>query len=100
MNPDLLLVRRDLDFMLYEWLDAAGLLGRERYAEHSRETFDAVLDLAEKLAREQFYPRIASQGCWRRPSIMMSAACSCLQSFSGLPVPGSAPLQWAAPCSG
>ena len=56
MNPDLLLVRRDLDFMLYEWLDAAGLLGRERYAEHSRETFDAVLDLAEKLAREQFYP--------------------------------------------
>lgn len=31
---------RDLDFLLYEWLDVASLTSRERYREHSRETFD------------------------------------------------------------
>ncbi len=36
---------RDLNFLLYEWLDVESLTQRERYAEHSRETFDAVLDL-------------------------------------------------------
>ncbi len=56
MNPELTLSRRDLDFMLYEWLAAGELPARERFAEHSRETFDAVLDLSEKLATEQFYP--------------------------------------------
>lgn len=52
----LLLSRRDLEFLLYEWLDVAGLTSAERYAEHSRETFDAVLDIAERLAVEQFAP--------------------------------------------
>jgi butyryl-CoA dehydrogenase len=52
----LLLSRRDLDFLLYEWLDVERLTKRERYAEHSRETFDAVLDLSEQLATEQFKP--------------------------------------------
>ncbi|MGZ6791498.1 MAG: acyl-CoA dehydrogenase N-terminal domain-containing protein, partial [Mycobacteriales bacterium] len=42
----LLLSRRDLDFLLHEWLDVCALTSRERYAEHSRETIDAVLDLA------------------------------------------------------
>ena len=40
-----LLSRRDLDFLLYEWLRVDELTKRERFAEHSRETFDAVLDL-------------------------------------------------------
>ncbi len=56
MNPALILSRRDLEFLLYEWLEATDLLSRERFAEHSRETFDAVLELSEKLATEQFYP--------------------------------------------
>ncbi|HEU0101637.1 MAG TPA: acyl-CoA dehydrogenase [Mycobacteriales bacterium] len=52
--PSLLLSRRDLEFLLYEWLDVELLTKRERFAEHSRETFDAVLDLAEQVATEQF----------------------------------------------
>lgn len=49
-----ILSRRDLDFLLYEWLDVGTLTRRERFAEHSRETFDAVLDLCEQIATEQF----------------------------------------------
>ena len=44
--PSVLLSRRDLDFLLYEWLDVPG----------DRDTYDAVLDLAEKIATEQFAP--------------------------------------------
>ena len=50
----LLLSRRDLDFLLYEWLRVDELTERERFAEHSRETFDAVLDLCEQLATRYF----------------------------------------------
>ena len=52
--PSLLLSRRDLDFLLYEWLDVELLTKRERFAEHSRETFDAVLDLSEQVATRHF----------------------------------------------
>ena len=52
----LLLSRRDLDFLLHEWLDVCSLTSRERYADHSRETFDAVLDLAEQIATRDFAP--------------------------------------------
>ena len=52
----LLLSRRDLDFLLYEWLRVDELTKRERFAEHSRETFDAVLDLCEQLATRYFAP--------------------------------------------
>lgn len=51
-----LLSRRDLDFLLYEWLRVDELTARERFAEHSRETFDAVLDLCEQLATRYFAP--------------------------------------------
>jgi alkylation response protein AidB-like acyl-CoA dehydrogenase len=54
--PSTLLSRRDLDFLLYEWLDVELLTKRERFAEHSRETFDAVLGLSEQVATEQFAP--------------------------------------------
>ena len=50
----LILSRRDLDFLLYEWLDALSLTQRERFTEHNRETFDAVLDLCERLATDEF----------------------------------------------
>ncbi len=53
---ELLLSRRDLDFLLYEWLDVELLTKRERFAEHSRDTFDAVLDLAAQVATERFAP--------------------------------------------
>ena len=56
MAAAVILSRRDLDFMLYEWLDVEALTSRKRFAEHSRETFDAVLDLAEELAGKLFAP--------------------------------------------
>jgi alkylation response protein AidB-like acyl-CoA dehydrogenase len=49
-----ILSRRDLDFLLYEWLDAESMIQRQRFSEHSRETFDAVLDLCEQLATDKF----------------------------------------------
>ena len=52
----ILLSRADLDFLLYDWLHVDDLTARERYAEHSRETFDATLDLAEAIATEHFLP--------------------------------------------
>jgi len=50
----LILSRRDIDFMLYEWLNAESLTALPRYADHSRETFDAVLDLSTQIATEHF----------------------------------------------
>lgn len=52
----LLLSRRDIDFLLYEWLDTQSLPSRARFAEHSRDTFDAVLDLSAQMATDHFAP--------------------------------------------
>ncbi|MFK0192850.1 acyl-CoA dehydrogenase [Kitasatospora sp. NPDC090308] len=52
----LLLSRRDLDFLLHDWLDVTALTARERYAEHDRDTIDAVLDLSARIAAEHFAP--------------------------------------------
>ncbi|HEV3356283.1 MAG TPA: acyl-CoA dehydrogenase [Pseudonocardiaceae bacterium] len=51
-----LLSRRDLDFLLYEWLDVEALTKRPRFAEHGREIFDDLLDLSERIATERFAP--------------------------------------------
>ncbi len=51
-----LLNPRDLAFMLYEWLDVEGLCERPRYADHSRETFDAALDTSARIATDHFKP--------------------------------------------
>jgi alkylation response protein AidB-like acyl-CoA dehydrogenase len=48
--------RRDQDFLLHEWLGSDELLARTRYADHSRDTVDAVLDLAEQVAITHFAP--------------------------------------------
>ncbi len=49
-------LRPTLDFLLYDWLGAQGLSERPRFAEHSRETFDAVLETCERMAREKYAP--------------------------------------------
>ncbi|WP_420893063.1 acyl-CoA dehydrogenase [Roseateles puraquae] len=49
-------MRETLDFLLFDWLKAGDLTTRERFAEHSPETFGAVLDTCEKIAREKFAP--------------------------------------------
>ncbi|HLT64022.1 MAG TPA: acyl-CoA dehydrogenase [Pseudohongiella sp.] len=50
----LILNRRDLEFVLYEWLQVEQFCMFPRYSDHSRETFDAVLDLCEQMANEHF----------------------------------------------
>jgi len=47
---------QDLEFMLYEWLKVQELTSRPRYQDHSRETFDAVMALAQQLAERDFAP--------------------------------------------
>ncbi|MGQ7935407.1 acyl-CoA dehydrogenase [Paraburkholderia sp. D1E] len=50
----LILSRRDLNFLLYEWLRVEELTSIPRYADHTRETFDAALDTCEKIATDLF----------------------------------------------
>jgi alkylation response protein AidB-like acyl-CoA dehydrogenase len=49
-------LRSTIDFLLYDWLDVESLNKRERFGDHSRETFDAVLDTCERIAREKYAP--------------------------------------------
>jgi alkylation response protein AidB-like acyl-CoA dehydrogenase len=49
-------LRPTVDFLLYEWLKVQDLQSRERFADHTRETFDAVLDTCERIAREKYAP--------------------------------------------
>ncbi|MEU2254798.1 acyl-CoA dehydrogenase [Nocardia xishanensis] len=51
-----LISRRDLDFLLYEWLRVEDLAAFPRFGEHSRETFDGFLDLCEDIATRHFAP--------------------------------------------
>ena len=48
--------RQTAEFLLHDWLAVETLTARPRFADHSRETFDSVLDVCEKLAREKFAP--------------------------------------------
>jgi alkylation response protein AidB-like acyl-CoA dehydrogenase len=48
--------RNTLDFLLYDWIQVHSLGERPRFADHSRETFDAVLDTCERIAREKYAP--------------------------------------------
>ncbi len=49
-------MRDTVDFLLHDWLRVGTLLERPRFAEHSRETFDSVLDTCERIAREKYAP--------------------------------------------
>jgi len=53
-NP--LLSDRDVDFLLYEVLDAEGLCALPDFEGYNRETFDLVLGNARRLAREVLFP--------------------------------------------
>ncbi|MFB7716868.1 acyl-CoA dehydrogenase [Nocardia sp. NPDC056100] len=56
MNPSVIMSARDIEFLLYDWLDVESLTGRERFADHSRDTFDQVLRLCQDLAGTYFAP--------------------------------------------
>ena len=49
-------LRSTIDYLLYDWLDVESLNKRERFVDHSRETFDAVLDTCERISREKYAP--------------------------------------------
>ena len=49
-------LRPTVDFLLHDWLQVDSLQSRARFADHSRETFAAVLDTCERIAREKFAP--------------------------------------------
>ena len=48
--------RRELNFQLHDWLGVDALLQSPRFAAHSAETFDAVMDGCDRLASELFAP--------------------------------------------
>ena len=52
----LLASRRDVEFLLFEWLDVTRLTQREPFADHSRETFDGALDTYSEIAHAEFAP--------------------------------------------
>ncbi len=58
MTPVPLLDRRDLDFLLFDWLQIETLLHRPLYCKHSADTLAAVLDLSQRLATEAFLPAL------------------------------------------
>ena len=49
-------LRPTVDFLLHDWLKVESLQQRERFTDHNRETFDAVLDTCERIAREKYAP--------------------------------------------
>jgi alkylation response protein AidB-like acyl-CoA dehydrogenase len=51
-----LLSRRDIDFMLFDWLDVDRLSARPRFADHDRATYTAALDTAQQMAAGLFAP--------------------------------------------
>jgi len=53
---DTMTFRTTLDFLLLDWLRAPELTARARFADHSADTFAAVLDLSERLAQDKFAP--------------------------------------------
>ena len=48
--------RRDVDFYLDEMFNLGGLLEKDRYGEHDRESITAILDLCQNMAEEAFLP--------------------------------------------
>lgn len=48
--------RRDIDFCLFEWLKVETLVERDRFQDHDRSTFEAVLRLSEQVASDKFAP--------------------------------------------
>ncbi len=59
MLEECLLSRRDIEFLLYELIGVETLTERARYRGQDRETYNAVIAAAAKLAAEEFAPHAA-----------------------------------------
>ena len=53
---ELPLSARDIEFLLYELLDVERLCARPRFGEHGRESFDAMIETARRIAEARFLP--------------------------------------------
>ncbi len=51
-SPD----RRDVQFLLHEWLDVRSLTARPRFAGHGRDVWDSFLDVSADIAARHFAP--------------------------------------------
>ncbi len=49
-------MRQTLNFLLNDWLTVSTLTQRPRFADHNAESFAAVLDTCERIAKEKFAP--------------------------------------------
>lgn len=56
MATDTLIHDMELPFQLYDVLNCESLCEHEKFAEHNRDTFDAVLETAHKMAANLFLP--------------------------------------------
>ncbi|WP_424951260.1 acyl-CoA dehydrogenase [Deinococcus sp.] len=63
------LSKRDLQFQLYELLDTAALPSRPRFADHSREVYDDVLNLAYNVA-EKYFANHAREADLNEPQVV------------------------------
>src|SRR5262245_46231355 len=60
MERRMLIPRRDLDFQVFEVLQAAELCGLPRHAGQERADYDGVIDSAYRVASERFAPFAAA----------------------------------------
>ena len=51
-----LISRRDITFLLYEWLGVEAMTERPQYAGQSRDVYDEVIDLSQRIAADLFVP--------------------------------------------
>jgi len=78
-SGDVLINRRDLDFLLFEWLNVEDVLARPKFEEQSRDTVAAILDMCREIAIGEFLPlykrcdadepRLTADGVWVVPEI-------------------------------
>ncbi|MFY7853541.1 MAG: hypothetical protein ACOVQ6_17380, partial [Brevundimonas sp.] len=51
-----MLPARELEFLVFDWLDAGTLLTRARFSGHDLEQYQGVVDLARRIAASHFAP--------------------------------------------
>jgi len=52
--------RRDLDFLLFDWLDVDTVLASSKFGDHDSDSVSAILDLSQTIADDHFAPHYKS----------------------------------------
>jgi butyryl-CoA dehydrogenase len=56
MSASSVINRREMDFLLRDWLNISALLDRPHFAAHSTDSIDAIITLAQDLAERELVP--------------------------------------------